>query len=543
VGPDALDPARWSIPEDGPDLLRDIADAVRAKYPVDQRRVYLFGHSAGANSAVPLGLFESEYFAAVAAHAGGMRPERYRLTSFARRKIPFVFIVGTNDPLALSVARATRDELQRQGFAPEMQEVAGHDHNYYARASKINRQVWDFFKRHELGEEPRYAQYGWDGVQATTAEASANVVREEPNVAAATPATREAPKTPPRLLGEDDAGAAENRPAAGKVMEGKTAETKKASPSGRPANPKPVDDGEEEVVRVSTSLITVPVTVTDRDGKYVTDLRREEFHVFEDGVEQQIAFFEPVERSITVALMLDVSDSTRFRIKDIQAAAIAFLEQLRPEDRVMVVAFDKRVQLLAEATNDRATLIEAIRRLQPGAGTSLFNALDVVVKQRLNSIRGRKAIVLFSDGQDTTSMGATYESNIDTVEEFGGAVYTIRFDTWDSVERNAAASGASAIPKEASRLSRRSALELGATYLYEMAYRTGARALSADTGESLKESFQKIADELRRQYAVSYYPARPPGPGQRRKIKVRVDREHVAVRSRKSYVSPPAPAK
>jgi Mg-chelatase subunit ChlD len=270
-----------------------------------------------------------------------------------------------------------------------MQEVAGHDHNYYARASKINRQVWDFFKRHELGEEPRYAQYSWDGVQTTTAEASGKVVREEPSVAAPKPAAREAPKTPPRLLGEDDAGAAENRPAEraaenrpaagkrmeGKATEGKATETKKASPSGQPAEPTPEEGGEEEVVRVSTSLITVPVTVTDRDGKYVTDLRREEFHVFEDGVEQQIAFFEPVERSITVALLLDVSDSTKFRIKDIQEAAIAFLEQLRPEDRVIVVSFDKRVQLLAEATNDRATLVEAIHRLQPGTGTSLFNAL------------------------------------------------------------------------------------------------------------------------------------------------------------------------
>jgi Ca-activated chloride channel family protein len=522
VGPDALDPARWSIPEDGPDLLRDIANAVGAKRPVDVRRVYLFGHSAGANSAIPLGLFESEFFAAVAAHAGGMRPERYSLTSLARRKIPIVFVVGTNDTLALAVARATRDELQRQGFAPEMQEVAGHDHNYYARASKINRQVWDFFKQRKLTDEPRYIQYVWE-VAPTTVEASGNVVREEPGIAIATPA-REAPKAPPRLLDEQDAGTAET----------KASQTKKASPSARPTPDESADV--DEVVRVNTSLVAVPVTVTDRDGRYVTDLRREEFHVFEDGVEQQIAFFEPVEKSITVALMLDVSDSTRFRIKDIQEAAIAFLGQLRPDDRIMIVAFDRRVQLLAEATNDRATLVEAIRRIQPGQGTSLFNALDMVIRQRLNSIRGRKAIVIFSDGEDTTSAGATYESNIENVEEFGGAVYTVRFDTWDSVERNAAASVSPAIAKEPSRLTRRSANELGATYLYEMAYRTGARALSADTGESLKEAFQKIADELRRQYALSYYPARPAAPGQRRKIKVRVDRNKVAVRARKSYV-------
>jgi VWFA-related protein len=299
-----------------------------------------------------------------------------------------------------------------------------------------------------------------------------------------------AQKNPPRLIGEENADEKKAAEATKAEETKKERNKKKASASGGSARPASEED-EEEVVRVNTSLVSVPVTVTDRDGRYVTDLRREEFHVFEDGVEQQIAFFEPVEKSITVALMLDVSDSTRFRIKDIQAAAIAFINQLRPDDRVMLVAFDRHVQLLAEPTSDRATLVEAIGRIQPGSGTSLFNALDIVIKQRLNSIRGRKAIVLFSDGQDTTSMGATYESNVENVAEFGGAVYTVRFDTWDSVERNAAASGANALPKEVSRLSRRSALELGATYLYEMAYRTGARAMSADSSESLTQAFQR----------------------------------------------------
>jgi len=166
VGPEALDRVRWSIPEDGPDLLRDIAAAVGARLPLDARRVYLFGHSAGANSALPLGLFESEYFAAVAAHAGGMRPERYALADYARRKTPFLFVVGTKDGLALSVARATHAELERRGFAPVLREVEGHGHDYYARASKINREVWDFFERRPLAVEPRYVQYRWESAPA-----------------------------------------------------------------------------------------------------------------------------------------------------------------------------------------------------------------------------------------------------------------------------------------------------------------------------------------------------------------------------------------
>jgi VWFA-related protein len=530
VGPDSLDRMRWSIPEDGPDLLRDIAGAVGAKHPVDVKRVYLFGHSAGANSALPLGLFESEYFAAVAAHAGGMRPERYGLADYARRKIPLAFIVGTDDALALSVARATHEEMARRGFAPLMHEIPGHDHNYQARASKINRQVWDFFERHALPEEPRYVRYNWGPAAASQAATSGAVVNETP---AAVALAAESPKTPPRLRGEDDERDDERAASAGSKSKAKSVGESKASRAE-------AGEDEDEVVRVSTSLVAVPVTVADDDGRYVTDLRREEFKVFEDGVEQQVAFFEPVEKAFTVALVIDVSDSTSLRLKDIQAAALAFLEQLRPEDRVLLVTFDRRVQVLAEATGDRARLAEAVANIRPGVGTSLFNALDMVIKQRLAAVRGRKAVVLFSDGVDTTSAGATYASNMANVEEFGGAVYTVRFESADAAGRNRALvrqAGAGGTGASPTLMSRRVPYEMGSTYLYEVADRTGARALSAPNAESLSKAFVKIAEELRRQYTVSYYPARATAPGRRRKIKVRVTREKVSVRSRKTYVS------
>src|SRR5207237_8039247 len=99
----------------------------------------------------------------------------------------------------------------------------------------------------------------------------------------------------------------------------------------------PEEVGEGDVVKVDTSLVTVPVSVLDRDGRFVPNLKREDFSIFENGVEQSIAYFEPAEKPFTVALLLDTSASTHFHLDEIREAAIAFAKQLRPQDRVLVV--------------------------------------------------------------------------------------------------------------------------------------------------------------------------------------------------------------
>ncbi|HEU4770151.1 MAG TPA: VWA domain-containing protein, partial [Pyrinomonadaceae bacterium] len=159
---------------------------------------------------------------------------------------------------------------------------------------------------------------------------------------------------------------------------------------------------EGDVVRIDTNLVTVPVSVLDRQGRFISDLRSEKFRVFENGVEQQIVHFEPTDKPFTVALMLDTSASTFFHLWEIKAAAIAFAKQLRPQDRVLVVTFDRLVMLLTEATNDQKVITEVIERdAHTGFSTRLYDSIDLVMKRRLNKIPGRKAIVLFTDGVDT----------------------------------------------------------------------------------------------------------------------------------------------
>jgi poly(3-hydroxybutyrate) depolymerase len=162
VGPDSMDPARWASPVDGPDFLHDLVESIKSKYTIDPRRVYLFGHSGGAIFALYMSLFESQYFAATVVHAGALH-QRDPAISLAKRKTPIAIFVGTRDRLfPLEDVRGTRDDLNKQGFAVELTEVPGHDHNYYGVASKINQSAWEFLKKHQLNEDPQYEQYNWN---------------------------------------------------------------------------------------------------------------------------------------------------------------------------------------------------------------------------------------------------------------------------------------------------------------------------------------------------------------------------------------------
>jgi Ca-activated chloride channel family protein len=336
------------------------------------------------------------------------------------------------------------------------------------------------------------------------------------------------------------------------------------------AGPEEVDAG--DVVRVNTTLVTLPVSVTDRDGRYIPNLRKEDFRLWEDGVEQAVAFFSSVDKPFSVVLMLDTSGSTRFRLEDIQDAAITFVNQLRQDDRVMVVSFDDQVRVLTEFTSDRSRLRDAIRRTRPGDGTKLYDAVDLVMNQRLNSVDGRKAVVLFTDGVDTTSRHASYASNVRDAEELDALIYPVQYDTY--VDQGGLGRG-SGWPGSAGRWpnsngdilgqilggvfgggrggrggrgggggggvgSSRREYEIANRYLHELAERTGARNYQGDSTQNLTDAFANIAEELRRQYTLGYYPKSSAQAGQRRQVRVRVNQPNLAVRTRDSYIFNPS---
>jgi poly(3-hydroxybutyrate) depolymerase len=160
VGPDSKNSQMWQAPEDGPVFLRDVVEEVKSSFPIDPRRVYLFGHSAGACFAFQMGLLESDYYAAAAIHAGVMRLQDDVLFQYANRKIPFTLFIGADDTLfPVADVKRTRDALLERGFIAEYTEIPHHDHNYYVLAGDINPKVWRFLKQYSLPGEPKFVEY------------------------------------------------------------------------------------------------------------------------------------------------------------------------------------------------------------------------------------------------------------------------------------------------------------------------------------------------------------------------------------------------
>lgn len=300
-------------------------------------------------------------------------------------------------------------------------------------------------------------------------------------------------------------------------------------------DPEVLSDSEDEVVKVETNLITIPVSVFDRNGLYIPDLSKDNFQIFEDGVEQTIEFFATTENPFTVVLLIDTSPSTEFKIEEIQQAAIAFVNQLKPQDAVMVIEFDANVHVLTEATTDRNLIFKGIRKADFGGGTSLYDAVDFSLRKRLNKIPGRKAIVLFTDGVDTTSTKVGYDSSLREAEEADATIFPIYYNTFFDQQRQNR--GIFSPFPTIIRGNTRQEYALGRQYLKDLADSTGGRVFNADNSPGgLTRTFESIAEELRRQYSIGYIPQEVGQTGQRKQIKVRVNRPNLIIRARDSYI-------
>ena len=306
---------------------------------------------------------------------------------------------------------------------------------------------------------------------------------------------------------------------------------------------------EGEVLRIETNLITIPVSVFDRNGLYIPGLRQNEFKIFEDGIEQEIAYFGTTDKPFTVALLIDTSPSTAYKIEEIQRAAIAFVDQLEPRDSVIVIEFNHSVNVLTEATSDREKIYKAIRKADFGIGTSLYNAVDEALRKQLGRITGRKAIVLFTDGVDTTSRKNNYDGTVDYAEESDSLIFPIYYNTFFDGRGGLGGINGGIIPKVNGGYNPGESPEdyaLGRRYLEDLASVTGGRVFRPEsTPGGLTRAFEGIAEELRRQYNIGYVPKEEGKPGQRKQIKVRVDRPNLVLRSRDSYIvgaTTPVPA-
>src|SRR5215470_2098428 len=355
-----------------------------------------------------------------------------------------------------------------------------------------------------------------------------------------------------------------------------TTDSERERITNRPlADTTPVTVDDTGTIKMDTALVTIPASVIDRDGKFVPSLKKRDFRIYEDGVEQDIESLTSVEAPFHVALVLDTSNSTLFKSDDIHNAALAFIKQLRPDDQVMVVSFDSKVRFHCDFTNDYDTLRQAINETRIGGSTKLYEAVDKVV-DRLAQIEGRKAIVLFTDGVDTASRRANFQNTIVKVEESGAIVYPIKYNTEDDQQRGGVYGPTTSpwpwpnpSPRPPGRRrwpfspfsgqpsptwqspqwrfsqwpgrapsssgGKSEDYRRAARYLQELADRSGGRLYDANTLYNISQAFSNIAEELRHQYALSYYPTNAKKDGTYRRVKVRVQEPGMIVRAREGY--------
>jgi VWFA-related protein len=288
--------------------------------------------------------------------------------------------------------------------------------------------------------------------------------------------------------------------------------------------------------------VTLPVSVFDMRGGFITGLQKSDFKVFVDDRECNVDAVETKDQPLNIILLIDTSPSAYFQIKDLQNYALAVVDQLRPQDKVMVVQFNIGMKAMTELGNDHKVITKAIGNIKSDDGTSLYDAINEVFSEKLNTIAGRKALIILTDGVDTTSEKSDYEKSLKVAEKSNTTIYALYFDTY---QQSIGLSRINRLPVQLQgmvpgpgRGATQAEYENGKRYLNDLINLSGGRAIRAETpAKGQKANPSKIAREIELQYYVTFRLPQPTYIGERKQLKVRVDRPGLAVLTRGSYVA------
>lgn len=325
---------------------------------------------------------------------------------------------------------------------------------------------------------------------------------------------------------------------------------------------------QQDTLKIDTALVSVPVVVSDRNGRYVSGLKISDFTLYDDRVKQQIEFFADTEEPINVALLLDTSLSTRLVLDDIKEAAKDFARQLRAQDKAMIVTFDFDETVLCELTSNHKTLERAIDKAWIGerGGTKLRDVVYDVTREEFRNIKGRKAIILLTDGKDMGS-AVTEQRLLDNATEADTLVYSVFYRSGPgAMRRDPRDRGGWGNPRNrrrggiflprfpnfapqqwpnnprqqrrGGRIEERN--EEAIEFLQRLSDASAGRYFNSEVA-NLSRTFGEIIDELRHQYRLGFYPQeRQSGQSANSLHSLRVDvaRRDVVVRARRNYRLP-----
>ena len=297
---------------------------------------------------------------------------------------------------------------------------------------------------------------------------------------------------------------------------------RQASQSGQAPTQGP--DLQRPSFRAGVEIVSLNVTVSDSANRYVTDIEPSEFSIFEDGVKQDVSFFSRRQQPIALSLLLDSSASMEDKLPTLQTAASNFVRRLKPNDIAQVIDFDSKVEIRQGFTGNQTELESAIGRMSSGGSTSLHNAIYIALKE-LRKVRAvseedvrRQALIVFSDGEDTSSL-ISFDEVLDLAKRSETAVYTIALRGFDTQSRGF---------REAEFVMR------------QLAQETGGRSFFPARVEDLSDVYSQIADELASQYTIGYTSKNAKRDGAWRRLVVQVARTNISPRTKRGYYAPTA---
>jgi VWFA-related protein len=313
--------------------------------------------------------------------------------------------------------------------------------------------------------------------------------------------------------------------------------------------------GADQTFQVEVDMVSLPVVVTDKNGRRITNLQKEDFQIFENGVQQEISGFAATDEPINVAFALDTSGSTKLQLANIQNAAIDFVNELHPDDEVAVLSFADDVTLQQDFSIDRNKSDYGIKQTRSGGCTVEYEAVWLALEDVLKPIKQRKALVLFTDGVDTCSSKANLKETIELARETSATIYCVYYDTERDQPRRGGGFSAggrlpqitinppdtyppnayppSAFPGGAGSI--RSDYAIGYSYLTQLAKNSGG--LVFDGMSDLRHAFQEVAKELAGQYSIGYYSTNQKHDGKFRRVTIKIKKPGLAARTKEGYYS------
>jgi len=274
--------------------------------------------------------------------------------------------------------------------------------------------------------------------------------------------------------------------------------------------------------RAGVDVVSLNVTAVDTSNHYVTDLEEKDFAVFEDGVKQDLSFFTRKQQTIAMSLLLDSSASMEDKLPTLQVAATNFVKRLKSNDVAQVIDFDSRVEIRQAFTSNQNELQSAIQQTSAGGSTSLYNAIYIALKELAKAKAGgeedvrRQAMVLFSDGEDTSSL-ISFDEVLELAKRSETAIFTIALRGTDTQSKGF---------HEAEFVMR------------QLAQETGGRAFFPAKIDDLNGVYSEIADELASQYTLGYSSRNSKRDGAWRRIVVQIDKPNVTPRTKRGYYAP-----